>query len=293
MMSHSDLLLIAFFLLPAVALAGFVLLYRRRGERHSGAARVVLGNLLLLVFLAGLFVAGGEIYYRFIFDQTDGYHITRTSVRWMERHYQRNDRGVRDDVDYAGADDPGRMRVTFLGDSYTNGHGVKQVADRFVNRIRADRPGWEVHSFAEDGMDTGPILDRVRRLTATGYQLDVVVYVYCVNDISDLIPEWAAAAGRLYDEPPGYLVRHSFVINTWYYRLRISRDPELTGYFDRIAESYSGPPWELQARRLRALHERVVVAGGRLLVVGFPSSSIAWTRCSTRRRPGWPGCGPN
>ena len=36
-------------------------------------------------------------------------------------------------------------------------------------------------------MDTGPILDRLERLHASGYELDIVVYVYCLNDVSDLV----------------------------------------------------------------------------------------------------------
>ena len=93
--------------------------------------------------------------------------------------------------------------------------------------------------IAEDGLDTGAMLQRLEALKVRGeYRLGLVVYVYCLNDISDLMPDLSAAAAKLYDEQPSLLVRGSYLLNTYYYRLRIGRDPVLSRYFDLLAGAY-------------------------------------------------------
>ena len=269
-MRNSDLVLLVFVLLAVVCLISFVLVLRHGRRRGAPPAALVAGNLLLLAGLLAVLATIGEIYYRFLYDRTDAYHVSLTSARWIERHYRYNNLRVRDDVDYRLARTAGRPRLTILGDSFANGHGVTDVDDRFANILRRERPGWEVHCLAEDGLDTGAIVERLRGLLDSGYQLEDVLYAYTLNDISDLIPEWKRAADRLYGDRPPYLVRHSFLVNTHYYRLRIARDPELAAYFDWISASYDGETWERHAARLRELVELVRGAGGRILVGTFP-----------------------
>jgi hypothetical protein len=79
---------------------------------------------------------GGEIYYRFLVDSTDGFDLDLVTHRWLQRHYRFNNFDVRDDVDYADRIAPGRMRVTVLGDSYSNGHGLEDVSQRLDNVLR-------------------------------------------------------------------------------------------------------------------------------------------------------------
>jgi lysophospholipase L1-like esterase len=161
-------------------------------------------------------------------------------------------------------------RLTFLGDSNSNGHGVPDVGKRFVNILRENNPGWEIHFLGGDGYDTGQLLETLQRWIGGGYQLDRVVYVYCLNDISDLIPEWQQAARRLYSERPGFPFSGSYFLNTFYYRLKALTDPDMTLYFDRVAAAYENDLWSLQQQRLQRLHELITGGDGELLVVTFP-----------------------
>jgi lysophospholipase L1-like esterase len=280
-MGHEIFTLLCFLTLPlglALLLRVFfrrLRLGQRAGTGAGRAARLLMGNLLVLAFLLSIAALLGEVYYRFFYDSTDGFGLTRTTMRWFRRHYQMNNAGVRDNLDYEVLLRPGRRRLTFLGDSFTAGHGIADVDQRFANLVRRMRPAWDVHVLAQNGWDTGhqldllgPVLDRA---TQGSYRLDQVILVYCLNDISDIIPEWAQVAKRIFDRPaPPYLVRHSYLLNTYYYRLLARSDGDISSYYQFTLRGYEGPIWAEQQRRLQLMNQLVRRRGGRLSIVIFP-----------------------
>jgi lysophospholipase L1-like esterase len=268
---NENTLLVAFLLLPHLTGGGAWWFFRWRRGRQRTLAALIAGNGLILMFLVSLMVVGGEIYFRFVFDETDSFGLTKTTRKWFERHEQMNAVGVRDSIDYRPKIAPGKRRVTFLGDSFTVGHGVPDVEQRFVNRVRAARPGEEVQMLARNGLDTGPEVNALAGVVAVGYQLDTVVLVYCLNDIADLVPEWQGILRRIYAfSRVNFLVEHSYFFNALYFHIRVPRDPELSGYYRFVHDNYEGPIWETQQGRLRQLRDGVRAAGGRLVVVTFP-----------------------
>jgi lysophospholipase L1-like esterase len=268
-------LVLGFYVLLPILIGGVLFAFAQRLRARTGppgALRLVVGNLLVLLLLLSLSVAGGEVYYRFFCDTTDGLGYTKVNERWFERHWQLNPAEFRDDVNYSLNRTPDKRRITFLGDSFTAGHGIKNVQDRFANRIRRAHPEWEVHVLAQPGFDTGDELKQLENSLGQQYQLDVVVLVYCLNDVVDLFPEWAEAVLRVKARAAqsGWLVRNSYLFNTLYYRFFAPRDAGAARYFDFIAQGYRGGHWEQQQQRLKALRDLVQSHGGRLLVVTFP-----------------------
>jgi hypothetical protein len=244
----------------------------RSDERRASPLRLIAGNLLVLVFLGSVVFAAGEYYYRFVYDTTDSFSYSRTSQRWFQRYDKRNAAGIRDNVEYADRIQPGKRRVTFLGDSFTLGHGIKDVEDRFANRIRRAHPEWEVHVLAELGYETGDELKLLRTRVAQGYQLDQVILVYCLNDIVDLLPEWSRTIERIRSDQYRFwwLRRHSFFVDMLYHRLKVLGEPDMRNYFQLVRDHYRGPVWEEQQHRLTELRDAVEAAGGHLRVVTFP-----------------------
>ncbi len=245
------------------------------GATKRGAGRFLLGNALVLLFLASLVLLGGELYYRFVYDTTDSFGLTRTSQRWFQRYYQMNNARVRDNIfRYPPRPEPGRRRVTFFGDSFTAGHGVADVDERFANLVRLQHPEWDVHVFATNGWDTRhetEFLQAIPDSPKGPYTVDIAVLVYCLNDISDILPEWRAILGRIYDrDPPGFFFEHSFFLNTLFYRFRMGSDPDLAKYYGFTKEAYAGEKFEEQKARLAEFREAVRARGGRLAVVTFP-----------------------
>jgi len=264
-----NLVLGLFLLLPVFALVALRTLARRKS---TGWQVTLAANLLVTVFLFSLIPLGGEVYYRFIFDSTDSLVYTKVGDRWMERYWHLNPEQLRDDVRCDPMILPGKRRVTFLGDSFTAGHGIKRIEDRFVNRIRQAHPEWEVHMLAVPGFDTWEETDILAFYLDRGYQLDEVVLVYCLNDVSDLMPGRKENLERINQLQAGrsWLVRNSFFLDMISHRVRALRDPFLNNYYGFVRDGYAGPVWEKQQERLRGLRQQVESKGGRLAVVTFP-----------------------
>ncbi|MFA6091847.1 MAG: SGNH/GDSL hydrolase family protein [Elusimicrobiota bacterium] len=232
----------------------------------------VLKKLLCVFFGISLALAIGEAYSRFFADITDSFSFSLASSRWFARHYRNNSYGVRDDRDYAPLPPPGMRRISFAGDSFTAGHGIRRIEDRFAGIIRKKTRGeWEVHVLARNGMDTVDEVAGLRDLLRTGYRLDQVVLIYCLNDIQSM----QIATGGWTEEFPtqsleGFWVRHSFLINTLYYRILVARHFAARGYFDSVKSAYAGEAFDLQKKQLLLFKNGIEAAGGRLAVVTFP-----------------------
>ncbi len=279
-MPGENVVLIVFAVLPVAIAAVLWWFFRRLRRRNDGArptrSQLVTGNALVLVFLLTLGVLAGECYFRFIFDSTDTFGLLRTSDRWFERHYHRNADGFRDDVEYQlGAVPAGRRRVTFVGDSFTAGHGVRDVADRFANRVRAAQPDWEVHVFARNGWDTGAqadfLADRLPSYTRGQYETDLVVLVYCLNDIVDVLPEVGEIGRRLEAaRDKGSLARSSYLFDTLRFLWIRHTNDDIGDYFPRLSAAYEGEAWRAQQKRLGRIRGAVTSQRGRLAVATFP-----------------------
>ncbi len=251
---------------------GLLLFFRKhRLHKRGGLLLLLAGNALVFTFLCSLAIFSGEVYFRFVYDSTESFGLSKTTARWFERHFQENSLGLRDSIDYELKTRDGRRRVTFLGDSFTAGHGVPDVEDRFANLVRGLSPSREVHVLAVCGLDTGQEITSLRAACDRGYELDLVVLAYCLNDISDISPQWQSMTRRIAGfSKPGFLVQHSYLCNTFYYRWKAATDPDISDYYQFVNGLYRGPTWEMQKLRLVSLRDEVHRRGGRLVVVTFP-----------------------
>ena len=270
------LTLILFLVAPPIAgelLLLFLLFRFNRGSaRKLGWQRITLFNLFSVLLMVALCFAGGELYYRFVYDTTDSIAYTKVSRRWGERYIVQNSAGFRDNLQYALTVAPGKRRISFLGDSFTAGHGVKSVEDRFPNLLRARHSDWEVHVLAKLGWDTGRELMELQKYQKDGYRFDTVVLVYCLNDVADLFPEWTQALEKIQEESKGggWLRRHSFFLDILHHRRMAANNPYVRNYYDFVKKGYQGATWELQKQRLNAIRQVVESNGGKFMVVTFP-----------------------
>src|SRR5438128_1689859 len=124
----ADSFVLALFLVcPCLGAFGIWLFFAKyklhRAPRHRGGL-LVAGNALVFVTLLSLLLPIGEIYYRWFYDTTDSFGLTKTTRRWFERHYRDNEAGVRDSVErYTPEKESGRKRLVILGDSFTAAQG--------------------------------------------------------------------------------------------------------------------------------------------------------------------------
>ena len=270
----------AFVLLPVAIgfCAASFFLRQAHSAAPARASSLLAGNALILTFLLSLLFVGFESYYRFICDRTDAMGNTLVSVAWYARHFHTNSLGLRDNVDYPKELTPGRRRVTFVGDSFTAGYGVKNVEDRFVNRIRRLHPEWEVHAVAKPGLDTSTEVEIMHNLTVSnGYRLDLVVLIYQINDIGEVMPGWVAGYKEMMADKfrQGWLCRNSYFVNLFYQRWQLQQRSYIQKYFDEVEGAYAGPLWEIEKIGLLAFTNMTRIRGGRLLVVTFPYMDVA------------------
>ena len=235
---------------------------------------VILWNIVLTLMLVSTLFAGMETYYRFFVDTTDSYSLNMISARWFKRHFSYNNIGVRDNVIYYPAKEPSKKhRITFFGDSFTEGHGVADVEDRFINLIRKDKPEWELQCMARKGNETNNEIKNLKATIENHFDMEYVVLCYVLNDISYLLPETKVVYDRIdgaYKKEMGFLDSSSYFMNTMYYRIKGSKDPAIYNYYNFVKKAYFNKKWDEQAESLRYFKDLVESRGGRLLVVTFP-----------------------
>lgn len=247
--------------------------FKEKDRIGSGVVRIVVGNVFIIMIVLLVCFVAGESYYRFAYDTTDSFGFTLVTKRWMERHFtQRNNFGFRDNIDYSYVPEEGKRRISFVGDSFTEGHGVADVNDRFANVIRKNKPEWDVHCLAVSGASTIGEVTLLRRLLSDNYRIATVVLVFCLNDSVENSEEWKTRCALLkkeYDRE-SYLLNNSYFINTLYFRLKRINDPLVGDYFGDLEKYYQGSCWEIEKNALRHLRAMVRNHGGNLMVVLFP-----------------------
>lgn len=231
--------------------------------------KLVIGNLLCFLLLCSLIILGAEVYYRFIYDTTDSFGLTKVAKKWHMRHYKYNNYNVRDSVDY-NPKLSGKRRITFFGDSFTAGHGINNVENRFANKIRKLRPEFEIHVMAGNGWDTAKQLGTMVELAQNGYEFDNVVLVYVLNDISDLVPEWSKILDRIYSIKPAFLFEYSYFFNILYFRSYSKIDPDVANYYGFVNDAYNSEIWDRQKQLLTSIKDGMDARGIKFSVIIFP-----------------------
>lgn len=268
-----NVILFIFLVFAVLFIMSFLFCIRRPSDPRRGWNLFVLlaGNLALLFSVLFFILFGGELYFRFLYDQSDSFSLTRTGTEWFDKHFRLNSWGTRDSYDYPEAGTPGKTRITFLGDSFTAGHGVADVEKRFANRIRALRPGWEVHAFGFIGYDSIDELGFLTGRALSHYHYDSVVLVYTLNDISKIMPQWYQMMEGIYSEKPPYLCTKSYFLNTLYFRWKRRHIPDVLNFYRSTLSAYKDPAiWKFQRNILQRVKGEVEAHGGKLLVVTFP-----------------------
>ena len=137
-------------------------LWGRRRQRARGRG-LFLANLGLSLCMLLALVTGGELSFACFADFSDTFNITNVSKRWLALHidHERNNEGFRDREPFTKYV-PGRKRIIFLGDSFTIGHGIKRMDDRFSNRVaewlNENAPGqYVVANLGDPGLEASQI----------------------------------------------------------------------------------------------------------------------------------------
>ncbi len=242
--------------------------------------RVLLFNFSLLISLLLWITWCGETWLRYFFIESTGNGIELVTQRFVRDNYILNNFGLRDNRTYALTPSAGKMRISFIGDSFANGHGIANVEDRFSNIIATRNNGWEVYNLSRDGYSTQMEIDALKDLHSKGYKTDCLVLIYFINDIIDLVPQ-EADAKKIYEtgERP-ILSRISYFFSIIHARLReleignaeniSAADPDKPDFYDPAIQHSHPAMWIPQKDRLLELQQVVEKNGSKFGVAIIP-----------------------
>ncbi len=180
---------------------------RRRTRSVQRLCMVALATVLTLTLCEGVFM---------FLPRSHNVGYTLGAQVWG-RYYWRgmNSLGYRDGPPVAV---PGKKTILVVGDSFTAGAGMKDVDDRFTDRINVEQPQLHLVNVGKNGSDT---IDEYRRLEAHPLAPDAVVLQYYLNDIEGAAQRagWPWPSFEPYADVPcpvKDLLRGSFLLN-WLY----------------------------------------------------------------------------
>ena len=235
------------------------LLIARRRVRISKSAAGWLNLAMSSWFLlAGLTLV--EMYFSLIYDQTDSFNMTKVSQRWFARHVEKNADGWRDKNPLAKTAPKDVHRIWISGDSFTYGHGVKNVNDRFsdqiAQRLEAAHPGrYAVSNVADAGINIAQVEKLIHVYLDNGYRFNTLVYVICLNDIEPYVDERGERYKKMEGEGPPFILRETYFFSLLWYRIRTATQPNVRNYYSDLAEAYDeGEPRDRFLQKLDELH---------------------------------------
>ncbi len=270
-----------------VALALFVaalLRARRRSHQAPRRMRAVNAGLSLAMLLATL--TAGELAFACFADFSDTFNISNVSKRWLALHIdaEKNQNGFRDRQELTTYVPGGKKRIIFLGDSFTAGHGIRRMEDRFTDLIAAqferEQPGkFVVANMALPAYDALMITHLAQdELLQKHYDMACCVYVYNLNDVDTFDPHTAAALQAIQSsEPTFFLFRDTYLLNWLYFRFVAFRSQGAQSYYENLRQSYESEPWAKVRGLLRGPASALRRAGGR-----FPDGDLS-LRAGSRR----------
>ncbi len=168
------------------ALLGIFLIFFIKRKKIKG--RVFFINLIIFLFLIVNLFYGFELYYRYVFDQTDNVFQIKTMQRWKQRHVAINAFGFREDH-FFDEKDSKEIRIAILGDSYSWGYGVENEQDRYGDllektlndKCQGGEKRFKVYTLALPGMSSKEELEIVKDYFAK-YKIDVAILGYYLDD---------------------------------------------------------------------------------------------------------------
>jgi hypothetical protein len=272
-----------------LALIPYLLLKWRRKWR-SNAVRLRFVKAGLGVWCTVGFLTAIELGFALFYDTTDSFDMTNVSRRWNEVHVQpdikllafKTDEGYkyRDDVHYPLDPPETATHLLFLGDSFTFGHGIPDVRNRFTNLLRAGLDGdartsgkFVVSNLSTPGGDFIWSEALLRQLFADRRRVDVAIHVMCLNDIEtfhEQFMDFNEEIDRLRSVPPTFLLRETYFFNWAYFRCRLLARQDVRNYYSFVKDYYSGPAWMKLLKKWEQLSDLCRQNESRFVLVIFP-----------------------
>lgn len=228
----------------------------------AGLATTLLGFFMLFSVGEGICIFVAE---------TSGHLRTFAAINWAHRYQKPINSWRYRDQEYDWPALAGRKKIMVLGDSFTEGAGIKRVEDRFSNRLGQKLgDGYLVLNLGRGGADTPRELELLDSFPQVP---DLLVLGYFGNDIQGRVPpefmDVQLNTEYFYlPEPLRFLVYHSHLLDYLCWKLPW---PARGDYLGELARAYRDP--EIMAQHLQdlgAVADWCEVRGVKMAVLIFP-----------------------
>jgi hypothetical protein len=156
------------------------------------------------------------------------------------------------------------------------GHGIDNMDDRFSDRVAASLerkyPGrFVVANLGDPGLEISMIEARVEGVLKKDYDVDMFIYVVCLNDIEGYDPKMQQSNQNLQQlAPKSRLIAGTYFLNWLYFRFVQFNRPEVRDYYPNLHDSYHSPAWDGFRQHLDEMKKHCAAKGAELRVVIFP-----------------------
>jgi lysophospholipase L1-like esterase len=201
-------------------------------------AKGLLANVVTLAIPLVLVLILLEIVFMYVPQSHEGVLSKASQIWWYKYWKPINQLGYRDKEI---SSDTTKKTVLVIGDSFSAGHGLKSVDERFSDRLEKQLgPGYIVYNLGVSGSDTR---DEAKRLRAFPVKPDVIVLQYFPNDIERVgreknVPLVGAEPYADLHGPLTTLVKHFYLPNFIYWQLPHA---SFNTFEDFVKKSYTTP----------------------------------------------------
>ena len=235
-------------------------------DKHSNG-RLIVQNISLSLFSLLLITILLEVYFKVFFAQSDTFGFTLAEENWHARYVQTNSLGYRD-IEWTPELLEGRTKIMVLGDSFVEGAGINDPANRFSNllgQMLGDE--YAVMNVGIGGVGTK---DEIRNAFEYPYPPDIIILCFYLNDIDQTAQDMGFKRPSLAVETP-FLVDQSYALNFFYWRLYRLVPQAGETYWNWLVSLYNDPDiWEVYRGELLQVAQIAKDRRNPLIVVVFP-----------------------
>jgi hypothetical protein len=263
--------------LITITLVAAALLWVRKKLKSPSSQNWLIAFSTSLLAIVTLFTLA-EVYFRYIYDASDGLGFLKVNQKWHQRHVVHNNY-FRRDRNFEVEKRPSEYRIAVIGDSISFGGGVKHVDDRFSNllekKLRQDSLDVSVYNLAMSGINTDEEIRQFQGLRHLDF--DLLVWQYFLNDAS---PTTDSAGSRILLEnkesfTPVPLVKfittRSFFADFIYWRLSSKYDQTFRQLAQADLNAYENPNiFQLHQAQIKQFLDQLKQENLPVVVIIFP-----------------------
>ncbi len=259
------------FAVALIAFAGLLLILGIVQPRSKPVRNISI-NLLITYVMVVLLLTGGELYFRYGYaDSRMEFALTRDN--WSNRYVQNNSLGYRDQE--WPLDVLAQREVIFaVGDSFTQGWGINDPADRFTDVLAAELG--DEYAVVNLGIAGRSTINELAAMETYPYQPpDIILWQYFLNDI-DIAAKSNGTPWEPDVPPVPQIAQESYLASFIFWRLNesalyVNANDNLSEWEYYYAAYDNHFIWEIHQTELDRVIGYAEQSDARLVVVIFPN----------------------